>query len=298
MLLFKNMKTNKNIIIFYHGNCLDGYGAAWIAWKKFGNKAEYIPLTWNIAERDKTAGYPYKFSDKEIYFLDLTPRGLIIYLKNLRNKIICIDHHISQKGNLKLADNYLFGIEHSGAYFAWKYFYPKKKTPRLIKHISDQDTWQWKIKWTNEITQRLWILSFNFNLWDKFAKRIESKKGFLEATSEGALLIKNDDINNGLIISEGIREVLFEGRKVYAVNSPISESKIGHELAKDKGVGIVWSMRRNGSIKVSLRSVGNIDVSKMAGKYGGGGHKGAAGFVIPEGKPLPWKYIKKSKAES
>ena len=31
----------------------------------------------------------------------------------------------------------------------------------------------------------------------------------------------------------------------------------------------------------SLRSVGNFDVSEIAKKYGGGGHKNAAGFRIP-----------------
>lgn len=37
-------------------------------------------------------------------------------------------------------------------------------------------------------------------------------------------------------------------------------------------------------VKVSLRSLGEIDVRKIAGKFGGGGHKGASGIVME--KPL------------
>src|SRR3990167_9491025 len=33
----------KNIVVIYHGKCPDGFSAAWIAWKKFGDDAEYIP---------------------------------------------------------------------------------------------------------------------------------------------------------------------------------------------------------------------------------------------------------------
>ncbi len=46
------------------------------------------------------------------------------------------------------------------------------------------------------------------------------------------------------------------------------------------GVKIAVMFREDdGRIKVSLRSKGDVDVSKIAEKYGGGGHKGAAAFI-------------------
>ena len=36
---------SKKIIVFYHKDCLDGFGAAWSAWKKFGNRAEYAAVS-------------------------------------------------------------------------------------------------------------------------------------------------------------------------------------------------------------------------------------------------------------
>ena len=29
------------IIVFYHAHCLDGYAAAWAAWKSLGDQAKY-----------------------------------------------------------------------------------------------------------------------------------------------------------------------------------------------------------------------------------------------------------------
>ena len=45
------MKITKNIIVFYHENCLDGFTGSYVAHKKFKYKAEYIPLS-RTAEGD------------------------------------------------------------------------------------------------------------------------------------------------------------------------------------------------------------------------------------------------------
>ena len=46
------------------------------------------------------------------------------------------------------------------------------------------------------------------------------------------------------------------------------------------GSGLTMSLFRqlaNGRIKVSFRSVGNVDVAQLAARFGGGGHRKAAG---------------------
>ena len=54
-------KLTKNIVILYHGDCPDGFGAAWASWKKFGDGAEYI----GVHHGDNP---PDGLKDKEIYF--------------------------------------------------------------------------------------------------------------------------------------------------------------------------------------------------------------------------------------
>ena len=48
-------------------------------------------------------------------------------------------------------------------------------------------------------------------------------------------------------------------------------------------LGVLLRENRDGTIKGSLRSIGDLDVEKMAQKFGGGGHHHAAGFDIKEG---------------
>lgn len=47
-------------------------------------------------------------------------------------------------------------------------------------------------------------------------------------------------------------------------------------------VGVMLREEESGEIKVSLRSKNYVDVSKIAAKFGGGGHKRAAGFTSKE----------------
>jgi nanoRNase/pAp phosphatase (c-di-AMP/oligoRNAs hydrolase) len=44
---------------------------------------------------------------------------------------------------------------------------------------------------------------------------------------------------------------------------------------------LVWQLADDGEAKVSLRSQGSLDVAAIAVRYGGGGHRNAAGFRMP-----------------
>jgi nanoRNase/pAp phosphatase (c-di-AMP/oligoRNAs hydrolase) len=68
------------------------------------------------------------------------------------------------------------------------------------------------------------------------------------------------------------------------VNSPILRSSVGHELAKRASFGAPWGMvyRLHGDrVDVSIYSIGELDVSRVAYEHGGGGHRNAAGFSVP-----------------
>jgi nanoRNase/pAp phosphatase (c-di-AMP/oligoRNAs hydrolase) len=56
-------------------------------------------------------------------------------------------------------------------------------------------------------------------------------------------------------------------------------SEIGDYLLQNLKVNYVLMINAKKS-KVSLRSKGNFDVSEIALKFGGGGHKNAAGFTL------------------
>ena len=52
------------------------------------------------------------------------------------------------------------------------------------------------------------------------------------------------------------------------------------KMVGDVDVAIVFKEKEDNLIKVSLRSHGKYDVAKLAARFGGGGHKQAAGLVI------------------
>jgi oligoribonuclease NrnB/cAMP/cGMP phosphodiesterase (DHH superfamily) len=277
----------KKIAVFYHGNCRDGLGGAWAAWKKLGDKADYTPLVWEESKRLDING-------KTIYFIDFMPDIAVILKLQKNNKVIGIDHHVSAEASTKSTDNYSYAVNHSGAVLSWKYFHPGKPIPRLLRYIEDTDIWKWKLPHSKEVSARL-DLSGNTSIrdLDRLASDFENPGKFKKFIEEGKILLDAGDREIEEIIRLTETPVRFEGKKSLAVNSPVQRSQIGHILAEKTGTfGIVWVERSN-VIKVSLRSVKNFDVAKIAEKYGGGGHKNAASFMVKKGSKLPWKVIKK-----
>jgi nanoRNase/pAp phosphatase (c-di-AMP/oligoRNAs hydrolase) len=77
----------------------------------------------------------------------------------------------------------------------------------------------------------------------------------------------------------------FEGYEAVVVNIGHVGSEIFDSIKK-KPLLIMY-VYDGKDYKVSLRSE-EVDVSKIALKYGGGGHPGASGF---ECKEIPWNYV-------
>lgn len=273
----------KKPVVIYHGDCSDGFGGAYAAWKKFGKKAEYFGLKhgWSL---------PQEYSGREIYFIDIVPSEPVFKQLLKNNRVIALDHHISAQKLVRMANDYRYAINNSGSVVAWKYFHPDKPAPRLLKHIEDTDLWKFKLKNTREIFARLQFVDYDFKKWDKFAKALENPKSRRSAIEKGELILEYERrIVRRLV--DNAELVKFEGYKTYAVNSPILESEIGAALVKKLSpIAIIWR-QKNGKKVFSLRSNGKVDVSKLAKRYGGGGHKASAGFNIPASKPLPWKPI-------
>ena len=43
-------------LVIYHANCADGFGAAFAAWRKLGDEAEYVPMD-HLKATDGVAGF-------------------------------------------------------------------------------------------------------------------------------------------------------------------------------------------------------------------------------------------------
>ena len=278
----------KNIVVLHHDDP-DGFGGAWAAWKKFKDKAEYIPIS-----HDRDVLERLNLKNKEIYLIDYSfkPEEMIKLVK-ANKKVVLIDHHVTSAESAKIATESLYDITRSGAPLSWLYFHNKKPIPLLLLYIEDFDIWKFKIKFTKEIMVALATYEYNFKVWSKIARNLGNDKKRKEYIKDGKAILRYQEFLIKSIISSGGEDADFEDHRAFAVNSPVLESEIGHHIYDKKGMlAIVWSYKvKHGKpkLKVSLRSDRSIDVSQIALKYGGGGQKGAAGFTVEEEIKFPWR---------
>jgi oligoribonuclease NrnB/cAMP/cGMP phosphodiesterase (DHH superfamily) len=299
------MKTTfnltKNIIVFYHENCIDGFASAYVAWKKFKNKAEYIPLSHNNDPESILKNKKVKINnlkDKEVYFIDFClKKDILEKINKISKKLVVIDHHIGTIDEFSFLKDHLYGEGISGAYLASQYFFGKQTIPKLIRYISIGDNWSFskdknKRQEEENILSYINSIDFDFNTFRKIEKDFEDKKKFLEIKKIGEILEKNyqkrvlDHVADAKLID-------FDIYKVYAVNSSrMFKSELGHVLAeKTKSFAIVYYFEK-GELKLSFRGVGKINLSELAQKYGGGGHFNASSMKTKDPKFIE-EFIKK-----
>lgn len=76
-------------LVIYHASCTDGFGAAFAAWLKLGDEAEYLPMHYGKSLNVPIVG-------REVYVLDFSfPRADMDRLLELASKVVWLDHHAS-----------------------------------------------------------------------------------------------------------------------------------------------------------------------------------------------------------
>ena len=137
-------------LIIYHDHCTDGFGAAFAAWLKFGDEAEYLPMAYGHPSIDSMFGYK-----RTVYILDFSlPRSQMEHIFKIADHVIWLDHHASvfkdwgftpdavreEEDMPELAQRHIVTLDNnkSGALLAWEYFHPGTDVPMLIQRIDDR----------------------------------------------------------------------------------------------------------------------------------------------------------------
>lgn len=253
--------------VLYHANCPDGFGAAFAAWKKFGNNAQYIPVKHGNP-------LPEMEAKSEIYIIDFAYDRQTLLTLAQDNQVQVLDHHKTAFDDLQGLDFAEFDMHRSGAVMAWNYFHPETEVPLLLQYIQDQDLWNWALPAAKEICTALSMYPFDFKLWDQL--KIE------QLQQEGTVVLRYKE----QLVSQLSRKLdWFEilGHCVPAVNTPLFASELGNQLCLDhpEAKFSACYSELNGMRKFSLRSIGDNDVSAIARHFGGGGHPNASGMAVP-----------------
>lgn len=263
----------KSRLVIYHGDCRDGFTAAWAAWKKFGDEdTEYV-----AAKHGETTIPIVK--ERDVYFLDFAiPRASTIFLHDVARSLIVLDHHKTAAADLAGLPYATFDMDRSGAGIAWDVLHPGVKRPWLINYVEDRDLWRFKLPESKEINA--WVgaaPSRTFADWD-----VLERGGTHHAANNGRAVLAYID---GYVLDMAKHAIVvdFDGYKVPVVNAPFAaiSELLGH-LAESAPFALGWFQRGDGMYQYSLRSRGpdGVDVSEVAKRYGGGGHRNAAGFQL------------------
>lgn len=276
---------HKHIAVFYHADCLDGFGGAYAAWKKFGDTADYFPTKYGHEPIIQEA------AGKETYLIDFCyPQEIMDDLLKNAKSVVVLDHHEGIRSVVKSMPNYVYDEKRSGSTIAWDYFHPDTPRPALIEHVEDEDLYKFKMPDTRAIGVFLSANDFSFPFWDQVAIDLDDPEKKKEILAKASTYL--DYFNHLVKLSvENAHPVLFEGYQVLLANtSPMKtlKSAVGNALAKKMPpFGLVMSVHPNG-LGVSIRGDGSVDVSVIAQKYGGNGHPSSSGFRIPWKGEMPF----------
>lgn len=274
----------KNLVI-YHGNCADGFSAAWCFWKKYGDAADYVAGVYQTPPPDVT--------DRDVFLVDFSyKREVVIGMLQKAASVTLIDHHKtaiddlqplfmqdSWKGEPKQLAHFT-DLERSGATLAWDYLFPGEPRPLLLGHIEDRDLWRFKLPGTREIQANVFSYEYTFELWDKLmsAGQVE----LLQMTVAGAAIERKHHKDIAELLKVCQRRMVIGGIDVPVASLPYTlVSDAAHKMAQGEPFAACYWDTEKGRI-FGLRSADDgQDVSEIAKQYGGGGHKHAAGFTVP-----------------
>ena len=268
-------------LCIYHGNCADGFGAAWVFHSQADREFDFHAGVYQDAPPDVTG--------RDVYLVDFSyKRSVVEKILETATRVVLIDHHKTAIDDLmpliesKRIES-LVDLEHSGAMLAWKWFRGNfDNPPELLKHIEDRDLWRFALTGTREIQANVFSYPYDFAVWDKLMADPVSN-----LLAEGAAIERKHfkDINE--LVQVVTRNFTIGGHVVPVANLPYTlTSDAGHKLAQGKPfAGCYWDTP-DGRV-FSLRSTEDgLDVSEIAKQYGGGGHKHASGFRVPYGHEL------------
>lgn len=273
-----------NRVCFYHSGCPDGFGAVWSAWRAWGDDARYVarghddPLDLALCE------------DALVAFVDIAPPNeSITELAEVASRIVVLDHHVSARARfaedpqvgeaLAGGGHYIhFDLDHSGAVLSWQWFHPDTEPPALLQYVEDQDLWNWKLPRTEEVNAAIASYVRDFETWNALATR-----SFDDLADEGTPIVRTQrrEVERAL---HHAHPIALGTQRVEALNATYQRAAIGHELAKRATFGQPWGLVyrvRDQRVDATLYSIGDLDVASVAERYGGGGHRNAAGFSVP-----------------
>jgi oligoribonuclease NrnB/cAMP/cGMP phosphodiesterase (DHH superfamily) len=264
-------------MICIHHNDLDGRCAAAIVARKHA----CIPVTFFETDYKNPPPNLDELVGETVVIVDFSYKPDVMQrIMERVCRIVWIDHHETAKD---YPYQHLDGLRNfedkgdSGCELTWKYFFPDLPMPTVVRLIGDYDKWALKIPESKIFYEGMKLLDNDpkSDIWrDLLSDYQPNIKALIQA---GLTATKyRDNYCDGLCRAFGY-ETEIDGHLAYACNQYMFGSGgFGERFGKYQ---LCIAYIHDGSkFTVSLYSE-TVDVGAIAKAHGGGGHKGAAGFV-------------------
>lgn len=265
----------KRPICIYRGGCEDGFTAAWVVHLFYKGQV------------DLHAGHygqePPDTRGRDVIIVDFSyPRDTLLKMADADHNLLLLDHHKTAQKNLENIEqsniNIIFDMDYSGAMLTWSWLFRDRPAPAIVRYTQDRDLWHHALPWTREINAFIKSIPHDMAAWYQLVQQLESDPSvFVKAGI--ALVRMNDKVVTELCGLAVDKEI--DGHVVPVVNAPWQfASDVGNKLSVGKPFAATYIDGPEGR-QYSLRSQQDgLDVSEIAKKFGGGGHRNAAGYKV------------------
>jgi oligoribonuclease NrnB/cAMP/cGMP phosphodiesterase (DHH superfamily) len=283
-----------SLVVLHHRDA-DGFGAAFAVWKHLSYKDQQETQFIDVQYGEEVPALKDDVTDLMIVDFSFS-REVCDELADKYN-LILIDHHKTAAEELKDAPYAHINQEKAGCVLTWEFMRntsyigdieiikplplatqsekEAKEVPPILQYVADRDLWKFYLPYSKAVNAYIHTLPLEFRDWDLFNLEDAIVGGkAIEVFQERQVKSKYRTAEKKVVL----------GHNAIVLNCTDNISEVGSYFLgknKDIDIAIMWFRDEpNKQFVCSLRSrAGEVDVSEIAKKNGGGGHPASAGFV-------------------
>jgi len=299
----------KRLII--HHNDADGQCAAAIVHYKFCHRSsrgdlsaqEYLSMDYPARiDRERIEAFFEREPWCEVWILDFSlPEEDMLFLLDLVDGcgvVYWFDHHKTAiEGMPESITDRLAGVRRDGTaacMLVWEYLFPGRPAPPAVRFIADRDVWAFEFGDFTRGFYEVFMLEPDTGpesaYWVKaFDPKLDSDEVMGEVRFGVRVWRGRMEQLKRLALEFGYEMVFrYEGREYRAFRLNAAPSGDLGQVIKDMGYDIAWTsidkINAEGVIVIRNSLYSDVvDVGALCRRMGGGGHKGAAGYVVDTG---------------
>ncbi|MBO7556665.1 MAG: hypothetical protein J6T72_04645 [Alphaproteobacteria bacterium] len=272
---------SERLLCIYHIADHDGKGSGAVV-KSVYPEAEFLGLN-----HDMDIPYEKIEEYERVVVCDFALPVDYMFEMSKKKDFVWIDHHVSvieeYERKLLKGETPIKGLRKVGTAameLCWRYFYPQKEVPLGVVLLAKNDLFDLRDERVRPFEYAMQSLGVNAPQDEVWQKLFKGELDIDKMVEEGKRILAWINVRNYRLVRGMAFESEIDGLKCICANMPQGYSSFFDSVPeRDKyDVMINFYMNKRRKWNLSFYSdKADVDVSKLAAKFGGGGHKGAAG---------------------